>query len=49
MKGRWYSLQHRFVVMRGEAVVPQAPITGKVQGERAETVVLEGTQRTKQT
>jgi hydroxyquinol 1,2-dioxygenase len=41
VKGRWYSLQHRFVVMRGEAVVPEAPITGKVQEERAEMVVLQ--------
>jgi hydroxyquinol 1,2-dioxygenase len=41
VKGRWYSLQHRFVVMRGEAVVPMAPITGKVEGERAALVVLE--------
>jgi hydroxyquinol 1,2-dioxygenase len=40
VKGRWYSLQHRFVVMRGEAVVPMAPITGKAQGERAELVAL---------
>jgi hydroxyquinol 1,2-dioxygenase len=40
VKGRWYPLQHRFVVMRGEAVVPMAPIAGKVEGERAEMVVL---------
>jgi hydroxyquinol 1,2-dioxygenase len=41
VKGRWYSLQHRFVVMRGETVVPVAPITGKVEGERVELVVQE--------
>jgi hydroxyquinol 1,2-dioxygenase len=41
VKGRWYSLQHRFVVMRGEAAVPAAPITGKVEGERMGLVVLE--------
>jgi hypothetical protein len=41
VKGRWYSLQHRFVVMRGEAVVPMPPITGKVEGERAAMVVRE--------
>jgi hydroxyquinol 1,2-dioxygenase len=45
VKGRWYSLRHRFVVMRGEAVLPMAPITGKAEGERAEMVVLEGSQR----
>jgi hypothetical protein len=42
VKGRWYSLQHRFVVMRGEAVLPAAPITGKLKGERAEMVVWRG-------
>jgi hydroxyquinol 1,2-dioxygenase len=41
VKGRWYSLQHRFVAMRGEAVVPMAPTTGKAEGERGEMVTLE--------
>ena len=29
VRGRWYSLEHRFVVERGEARLPHAPITGK--------------------
>jgi hydroxyquinol 1,2-dioxygenase len=47
VEGRWYSLQHRFVVMRGEAALPMPPITGKVAGAgaRAEMVVLERRER----
>jgi hydroxyquinol 1,2-dioxygenase len=45
VKARWYSLRHRFVVMRGQTAVPMAPITGKVEGERAEMVVLERVKR----
>jgi hydroxyquinol 1,2-dioxygenase len=41
VKGWWYLLQHRLVVMRGEAMVPAAPIAGKVEGERAGLVVLQ--------
>jgi catechol 1,2-dioxygenase len=41
VKGRWYSLQHRFVVMRGETALPAPPITGKAKGERPALKVLE--------
>ena len=27
--GPWYSLQQRFVIEPGEAILPRAPITGK--------------------
>jgi len=33
-KGRWYSLEHDFIVEPGESRVPNPPITGKAQGER---------------
>jgi hydroxyquinol 1,2-dioxygenase len=39
--GRWYSLEHSFVITRGEAVLPPAPITAKAQGERPPLVVLD--------
>jgi catechol 1,2-dioxygenase len=39
-RGRAWSLEHTFVVRRGEAQVPVAPISGKNEGERAELVVL---------
>jgi catechol 1,2-dioxygenase len=41
VKGRWYSLQHRFVVMKGEAALPPPPITAKAEGERPPLVVLQ--------
>jgi hydroxyquinol 1,2-dioxygenase len=43
VQGRWYALEHRFVVTRGEAALPPPPITGKAQGERPPLVVLERT------
>jgi hydroxyquinol 1,2-dioxygenase len=39
--GRWYSLEHTFVITRGEAVLPPPPITAKAQGERPPLVVLD--------
>jgi hydroxyquinol 1,2-dioxygenase len=39
-RGRAWSLEHAFVVKRGEAQVPVAPIGGKSDGERGELVVL---------
>jgi hydroxyquinol 1,2-dioxygenase len=39
--GRWYSLEHTFVITRGKAALPPAPITGKAQGERPPLVVLD--------
>jgi hydroxyquinol 1,2-dioxygenase len=38
--GRWYSLEHTFVVMRGESALPPPPITGKAEGERPPLEVL---------
>jgi hydroxyquinol 1,2-dioxygenase len=40
VQGRWYSLEHTFVVTRGEAALPPPPITAKAQGERPPLVVL---------
>jgi hydroxyquinol 1,2-dioxygenase len=41
VQGRWYSLEHRFVIARGEDALPPPPITGKAQGSREPLVVLE--------
>lgn len=43
VQGRWYSLEHTFVITRGEASLPPPPITGKADGERPELVVLKRT------
>jgi catechol 1,2-dioxygenase len=39
--GSWYSLEHRFVISHGEAVLPPPPITAKSQAARPPLVVLE--------
>jgi hydroxyquinol 1,2-dioxygenase len=36
----WYSLDHTFIVDRGEAKLPRPPITGKAEGERPVLEVL---------
>jgi catechol 1,2-dioxygenase len=41
VQGRWYTLEHTFVIARGEAALPPPPITAKAQGERPSLVVLE--------
>lgn len=41
VQGRWYSLEHRFVIARGDDALPPPPITGKATGERPPLVVLE--------
>ncbi|MFI4927321.1 MAG: dioxygenase [Burkholderiales bacterium] len=41
VEGRWYSLEHRFVITRGEAALPPPPITAKTDGPRPPLVVLE--------
>jgi hydroxyquinol 1,2-dioxygenase len=41
VQGRWYSLEHTFVITRGEAALPPPPITAKAQGERPPLVVLD--------
>lgn len=33
-EGRWYSMEHRFVIEPGEARLPHAPITGRAEGSR---------------
>ena len=38
--GRWYSLDHRFVIDAGDDALPTAPITGRAAGARPELVVL---------
>ena len=43
--GRWYSLEHSFVVSSGDAVLPPPPITAKTQGPRPPLVVLERSQK----
>jgi hydroxyquinol 1,2-dioxygenase len=41
VQGRWYSLEHRFVVTRGDDALPPPPITAKTDGPRPPLVVLE--------
>lgn len=41
VQGRWYSLEHRFVVSRGDDALPPPPITAKTDGPRPPLVVLE--------
>lgn len=41
VQGRWYSLEHRFVVARGDDALPPPPITAKTDGPRPPLVVLE--------
>jgi hydroxyquinol 1,2-dioxygenase len=36
----WYSLDHTFIIERGEARLPRPPITGKASGERPTLEVL---------
>jgi len=41
VQGRWYALEHRFVVTRGDDALPPPPITAKTDGPRPPLVVLE--------
>ena len=41
VKGRWYSLDHHFVIHRGDDTLPSPPITGKAEGARPQPVILE--------
>jgi catechol 1,2-dioxygenase len=43
VKGRWYSLDHHFVILPGDASLPAPPITAKAQGERPTLAVLQRT------
>jgi catechol 1,2-dioxygenase len=38
--GPWYSLDHHFVIVPGEATLPKPPITGKAAGPRPQLAVL---------
>lgn len=40
LRGRWYSMDHHFVIEPGEAGLPRPPITGKADGERPVLKVL---------
>lgn len=40
LDGPWYTLDHRFVIDRGETRLPRPPISGKADGERPERDVL---------
>jgi hydroxyquinol 1,2-dioxygenase len=39
--GRWYTLEHSFVIEAGAATLPAPPITGKAQDARPSLVVLQ--------
>jgi hydroxyquinol 1,2-dioxygenase len=41
VQGRWYVLEHRFVITRGDDALPPPPITAKADGARPSLVVLE--------
>ncbi len=41
VQGRWYSLEHRFILTPGDDSLPPAPITGKAEGARPPLVRLE--------
>jgi hydroxyquinol 1,2-dioxygenase len=41
VQGRWYTLEHRFEITRGDDALPPPPITGKAEGSREPLVVLE--------
>ena len=45
VRGRWYSLDHHFVIAAGDDSLPAPPITGKAQGERQPFTVLQRTAR----
>jgi hydroxyquinol 1,2-dioxygenase len=41
VKTPWYSLEHTFIMEKGEAHLPRPPISGKAQGERPQIPHLE--------
>jgi catechol 1,2-dioxygenase len=41
VQGRWYTLEHAFVISRGDDALPPPPITAKTDGPRPPLVVLE--------
>ena len=44
VEGPWYTLDHHFVIERGEARLPKPPITGKTRGDRPQLEVLRRTE-----
>ncbi len=43
VSGRWYTLEHNFVIAHGDDALPPPPITAKTDGPRQPQVVLERT------
>ncbi len=43
VQGRWYSLEHTFVIAPGDDALPPPPITAKTEGPRPPLVVLAAT------
>ncbi|MFC5499676.1 dioxygenase [Caenimonas terrae] len=41
VQGRWYSLEHHFVIAAGDDTLPAPPITAKASGERPRLTVLQ--------
>jgi catechol 1,2-dioxygenase len=41
VKGRWYSLDHHFIITAGDDALPAPPITAKTDGPRPELVILQ--------
>jgi hydroxyquinol 1,2-dioxygenase len=44
VQGRWYSLEHDFVISAGDDALPPPPITAKTEGPRPPLVVLQRSQ-----
>jgi hydroxyquinol 1,2-dioxygenase len=40
VQGRWYSLDHHFVISQGDDSLPAPPITGKAEGARPQLTML---------
>jgi catechol 1,2-dioxygenase len=45
VRGRWFSLEHTFVIVPGDDALPQPPVTAKTEGPRARLEVLTRTVR----
>jgi catechol 1,2-dioxygenase len=45
VRGRWFSLEHTFVIVPGDDALPPPPVTAKTEGPRARLEVLARTVR----